>query len=212
MTGRFKIGLIVGAAVALALVVVTVLSGRSASRWARDRDSALATAAVAAESLASERALRYTDSLQLVDLRARGSRIESEKRASDDRRRVLAGEVAALRREFTALADSSTPSDSVFVLMQLVHGLDAQNDELERRVVIADSSAAEWQRTARVLSEGRDRAIAQVEQMASVTAQLRSSLERADPPCRGCPSRKASYLAGLVSAGAASVALWWLTK
>ncbi len=197
----------IGACAVIALVAIVIFGAQERNGWVRDRDDALGASAAAAESLASERALRFADSLRIVDLQARMLRTDSEKRVSDSRRRLLADSVAQLRSQFTALADSSTPSDSVWVLLQLVHGLDAQNDELERRITLADSATQLAQNAARVFQEGRDRAIAQVEQQASVIAQQKAVLARADPPCRFCPSRKASFVAGVAAVTVLSIVL-----
>ena len=193
-----------GGLAVIALVALVIYGAQERKQWYRDREAALTAARAASDSVQTVLLAKLTaDSIIAVAQQAK-ARADSAARASDQRRGALERRNVELRRELAALDSMSTPADSVVVLLRLVAGLEAQGEEAERRIAADSVARIALDRQTVEFQQGRDRALALVEQQQRVIDQQTETLATAEPRCRGCPSRKTSYTLGFLS-GAGSV-------
>ena len=191
---------VAGAALtALGLVIWLVASLTLGARWRQGQLDALAQS-VRADSIArDERTLRRIDSMRVLILSDSLDRLATLLQAQDRRRRASADSVRAWQRAYATLAASSTPSETLQVVKRLVVQLVEHVELLEQRVAAGDAMLAAAQARARTFQEGRDRALAALDSTERARRRLHAMLERAEPPCRLCPSRKASFVLGLAA-------------
>lgn len=183
----------------IALVSLVIYGAQERQRWYSHRDMLRDSAKVALDSMRiAFKAAASSDSAIAV-LRKEKAASDSAAARSDRRRAVVVQQNLALRSELADSQVTRTPEDSVWVLMQLVHGQDAIIAEDSIRLQAEKNARAKSEAEAREFQQGRDNALSLLKDSEGLIAKQMRQLDRSEPKCRGCPTRKASYMAGVAT-------------